>query len=58
MRISKAQPVLGQCINIGGINLTPLPAITVYVANAQVVGENKDNVWPGGSVEAKRQQQG
>jgi hypothetical protein len=57
MRIGKAQPAPGQRINIGRINLAPLAAITVYVANPQIVGENKDNVRPGRSMKANRQQE-
>ena len=48
MRIGKAQPAPGQRINIGRINLATLAAIAVHIANAQIVGENKDNVWPFG----------
>jgi hypothetical protein len=57
MRIGKAQPTPGQRINIGGLNLAPLAAIAVHIPNPQVIRENKDNIRPGRSVKANRQQE-
>ena len=45
MRISKAQPAARQRINIGRLDLATLTAVTIHVADAEVIREDENNIW-------------
>ena len=44
MRIGKAQPALGQRINIGRLDFASPPTITVHISDTEIVRKDEDNV--------------